>query len=143
MNQNTTRQNTVPVDSVLKVAGFVTLFAFLFYVITSVFCNPGYDVYAKVDGWKQQDENTVLVIGNSHANDAILCNDLSAALEERTGQKYTVYNASINGMKIEQAQFYVQELLRHQKPKLVVLEGYVFCPLDEGDFELDNRKAFD
>lgn len=96
--------------------------------------------YGKYRAWKTLDHADILILGNSHANNALRAGDMS---EDLSAEDITVFNYAIFGMRMEQMYYFAKELFKTHVPDLIILETYAFCPLTDAEREVLARRAFD
>lgn len=120
---------------------FLLVGALLFNVIQTVLVEKS--SYPKYRAWKAADDIDILVLGNSHADNAIRAAEMSLVLSESSGQEVSVFNYAVYGMRMEQMYYFVKEIFKTHVPDLIILETYAFCPLADEDREILARRAFD
>lgn len=99
--------------------------------------------YLKYASYQEEDPADVLILGNSHAADAILPTMMTSSLSGHYGAEIDVFNGAITGMRIEQLYYYCAELLKATKPSLILADSYVLCPLADEHREIVARWTFD
>lgn len=132
------KQNAI---AVCKGIIFILIGILLFQVINHIFM--GKSTYAKYRNYQVQDEIDVMIMGSSHADAAFAPQEMEKVFEETYGQEVSVFNYSISGMRIEHLSYFMEEALKKNKPKLIVLETFTFVPIAEEHREVLSRWAFD
>lgn len=123
---------------------FFVVFLCFFLVINRVFLYKDNNFYNYVNYMGQPEESVdVLVMGSSHSIDAIDSMELGAALEEGYGIHASIFNMSITSMRIEQIAYRLQEAVKTQSPKLLVIETFSFAPMELSNDEVVRRYALD
>lgn len=120
---------------------FLLIGILLFISIQDIFVEK--DSYPQYRAWKAADDIDILVLGNSHADNGIRAAALSYDLSESAGENLVVFNYAIFGIRMEQAYYFVKEILKSHVPDVIVLETYIFCPLADEHREILARRAFD
>lgn len=125
----------------MSVLLFILVGMLLFNIIQNVFVEKS--SYAKWQNWKEQENVDVLILGNSHADNALIPSNMEEAFYEAYGENVSVFNYSIFGMRMEQMYFFAKELLETQTPDVIIVETFAFCPLEDEYREILARRAFD
>lgn len=125
----------------VKTGVFLLIFALLFGLCKHLFVEK--TAYGKYRAWKRAENVDILILGNSHADNGLRAQDMSAALSEQTGEDITVFNYAIAGMRMEQMYFFAEEIFKTHMPDLVVMETYAFVELLDENREVLARLAFD
>lgn len=128
----------------LRTVLFFGLFFILFFIVCRIFLYKDNNFY-NYQNYIRQDENSVDVIamGSSHCIDAVDATALKEAVKEKSGVEASVFNLSVTGMRIEQIAYRLEEALKTQKPKLLIIETFSFAPMELGDEEVTRRYALD
>ncbi len=129
---------------VIRVVIFFAVFLCLFLVINRVFLYKDNNFYNYVNYMSQPEESIdILVMGSSHSIDAVDSMELGEALEQEYGVHASVFNMSITSMRIEQIAYRLQEAVKNQSPKLLVIETFSFAPMELSNDEVVRRYALD
>lgn len=120
---------------------------FVVLVLEGILQTPG-SVLERKRGIARMEPNSidVMFIGNSHA----YCTFNPDVVEETLDQR--VFNAGLPDQKIDMTSYTLQEMLRNQNPKVIVLEAFVFgrshsgyagyvANMDAMDLSLNKLKA--
>lgn len=120
---------------------FLLIFLLLFHWLQAVFVIK--NSYGKYRSFRAQENVDILILGNSHAGDALGASVMEEDFRQTCGGEVSVFNYATYGMRMEQMYFFVREALKTHTPKLIILETYAFCPLAEEHREILARRAFD
>ena len=119
-------------------------FIFLFFIVNRIFLYKDNNFYNYINYMQQQGNSVdVLVMGSSHSIDAVDSLELGAVLEEEYGIRAGVFNMSITGMRIEQIAYRLQEAVKTQQPRLLIVETFSFVPMELSNEEMVRRYAAD
>lgn len=124
-----------------KAAAFLLVGVFLFALCEQIFMEKS--SYRKYRAWKRAENVDVLILGNSHADNGLRAQTMSAALSEAAGEEVRVFNYAIFGMRMEQMYFFAKEVFKTHVPDTVIVETYAFCPLADEHRDILARRAFD
>lgn len=104
---------------VIKIIAFLLIFLMLFHIVTDLFRTKSY--YFSINPIYNLPKNSVdvLLFGSSHMNDAISPMDLW------NDYGITSFNAAVAQQTIPASYFEMREILKVQKPKVIVVETYV------------------
>lgn len=126
----------------LGTAVFLLVLALLFQTVQEILVLK--NSYVKYRNFLAQDHVDVLVLGNSHADNAIVPSALAEGLRHMPeAETPLVFNYAAFGMRMEQLYFFAREALKTHTPDVMVMDTYVFCPIEEADREVLARRAFD
>lgn len=120
---------------------FLIIGVLLYQEINAVFMEKS--TYGKYLNFKDMEDIDVLVLGSSHSDDGIDAIDMEAGFEKNLGKKVNVYNYSIYGMRLEQMYYVLKEILKTQKPEVIVIETFSFVETEPENREILARRAFD
>lgn len=127
---------------VVKTVIFLFIGLVLYRFTELIFMNK--DNFGTYISWKNTSEDVdILILGNSHAAAGFRAQDMEEELGRAWGKEISIYNYSPSGARIEQIQFLLKELLKRHVPKMVILETYAFCPIQDGHRDMLARWAFD
>lgn len=124
-----------------KAVLFLVIGLFLFRFVTVVFLEK--NSYGKYRNYKAQEKVDILVLGSSHSDDGIDPQIIEKRFLEEKGEKISVFNYSIYGMRVEQMRFFLKEILKEHTPEVIVLETFAFVPIADEHREILARRAFD
>lgn len=79
----------------------------------------------------------LIMIGSSHGNNGFIPKIFDKEL------KLESYNMGKTGIRIEQIEFLLQEYIKRQSPKYLIIEAFSFAPMEEKDQKLLANWAFD
>lgn len=127
--------------TVMKTAAFLLIGALLFHLCNTLMLEKS--SYRKYQAWRENEDVSILILGNSHADNGLRAQVMSEALTEEAGREVTVFNYAVFGMRMEQMYFFTKEVLRTHTPDLIVLETYAFCPLADEHRDVLAHRAFD
>lgn len=126
---------------VSKIIIFLIIGIILYLHINDAFMEKS--TYGKYLNFKKMENVDVLVLGSSHSDNGIGAEDMEGKLAESLGCEVDVYNYSIYGMRIEQMYYVFKELLKKQKPEVIVIETFSFVQTEPENREILARRAFD
>lgn len=125
----------------IKTVIFLVVGILLYQEVNAVFVEKS--TYGRYLNFKHMENVDLLILGSSHSDNGIGAAAIETGLEERLGRKTDVYNYSIFGMRLEQMYYVLQEVLKTQKPKLIVIEAFSFVESEPENYEILTRRAFD
>lgn len=129
---------------VIRVVLFFVVFLCLFLVINRIFLYKDNNFYNYVNYMSQPEESVdILVMGSSHSIDSIDSMELGESLEQEYGIHARIFNMSITSMRVEQIAYRLQEAVKTQSPRLLVIETFSFAPMELSDDEVVRRYALD
>lgn len=120
---------------------FLLIFLSIFSLLQELFVEK--TSYWKWKNYNRQEAVDVLVLGNSHADNALAPYYMAKTLSEMEEENIHVFNFSVYGMRMEQMYFFAKDILKIHTPDLIVIETYAFCPLADEHREILARRAFD
>lgn len=123
---------------------FILVFLLLFLVIDKIFLAKNENLYNYVN-FMDQKKNTIqlLVMGSSHSMDGIEAKEVDRLLKEKYDVDIKSFNMSVTGMRLEQIYYRFQEVLKTQKPSLLIIETFSCAPQSTGTEESINRWSLD
>ena len=106
----------------IKVIAFICLVAILLLLCNSVLRFKYDDGIRQMEGFYDQEENSVdvLILGSSHA----FCSFVPELLWEKHGYSSYIMGSAVQPLWI--SYYYLEEALKTQSPKVIVLEAYRF-----------------
>lgn len=99
--------------------------------------------YGTYLNYKNMNNVDVLILGSSHSQNGIGAEAIERNILDNLGKNVDVYNYSIFGMRIEQMYYVLKELLKSQKPEVIVIETFSFVETEPENREILARRAFD
>jgi hypothetical protein len=131
------------IKHIIKPIIFIVLFSIIFGILTQIFkqklLSVPWNTTIKVNGIynEKKDSYDIMFGGTSH----MYCSIIPRQLEEETGVRGYTFTTSQQPMWI--TYFYIEEFLKYQSPKLIVLDVRELALEDEYAAEGTNRTALD
>ena len=129
------------IRDICRITLFLLIGVFLLSILQTIFLEKS--SYGKWCNYNEQSDIDILILGNSHADSGIGPYHMAESFNKTYGTDIKVFNYSIFGMRIEQMHYFLCDILKVHTPKLIILETYAFCPLEDEHREILARRTFD
>lgn len=120
-------------NKAMRMIGFIVLLMFFIFILTNIFeFKYGDGIYGMKKFYELEDDSVdVLILGSSHAfesfNTSVLWDEYGIAAFNLCGSMQPLWNTY----------YYLEEALKTQTPKMIILEGYMLTY--ESDYSDDSR----
>ena len=106
--------------NIIKTIAFLLLAAVIFSCLNSILVFKYSDGFKQMDAFYRQDDDTVdvLILGSSHAFESFI----PSVFWDNYGYSSFIMSASVQ--PLWNSYFYMEEALKTQTPKVIILEGY-------------------